>query len=332
MADAVAVARAMEAEFGIPGVVGFGVRGELAVVEVRTEAAEATVAVQGAHLVEWRPAARDAVLFVSRRTAWARGEAIRGGVPVIWPWFGPRTGVVNPAPEGAGKSGSHGFARTSEWQMLFAGMMGDEVHLQWGLGPTEASRAAGFDGFRLAYVMVIGRELRLRLTVANEGPGELRYEEALHTYLAVGDAERVEIEGLEGTEYLDKREGGARRREGDGPVRLTGWTDRVYVDTEGYVHGAGWRAPGGGGEGGVALDGGVESVGGGGGGAEGYGAGGLAADGVCGDGECGGGGGTAGGGAGAVDGGAACGAGVMAVVSWGGLGAGATAGSLLCSG
>ncbi len=232
MTDAAAVARAMEAEFGVPGVVGFGVRGELAVVEVRTEAAEATVAVQGAHLVEWRPTAREAVLFVSRRTTWARGEAIRGGVPVIWPWFGPRTGVVNAPPEGAGESASHGFARTAEWRLLFAGMMGNEVHLQWGLGPTEASRAAGFDGFRLAYEMVIGPELRLRLTVANEGPGELRYEEALHTYLAVGDAERAEIEGLEGTEYLDKREGGARRREGDGPVRLTGWTDRVYVDTE----------------------------------------------------------------------------------------------------
>lgn len=232
MADVQARAAAMEAEFGVPGVVGFGVRGELVMVEVTTDAGEATVAVQGAHVVEWRPAGQEAGLWVSRRTEFAEGKAIRGGVPVIWPWFGPRTEVVNAAPEGAGASGAHGLARTAEWKLLFAGVAGDAVHLGWGMGPSEASRAAGFDGFRLAYEMEIGRELRLRLTVANDGPGELRFEEALHTYLGVSDVERAAISGLEGTEYLDKRDGGGRKREGDGPLVLREWTDRVYLGTE----------------------------------------------------------------------------------------------------
>lgn len=232
MVDARARAKAMEAEFGVPGVLGFDVRDELVVLEVQTEAAEALVAVQGAHLAEWRPEGQEAALWLSRRTEWKAGKAIRGGIPVIWPWFGPRTEVVNPEPAGASKSGSHGFARTSEWKLLFAGVAGADVHLQWGLEPSEVSRAAGFDGFRVAYEMVIGRELALRLTVANQGPGELRYEEALHTYLGVSDVERATIRGLEGTEFLDKRDGSARKREGDGPLVLREWTDRVYLDTE----------------------------------------------------------------------------------------------------
>ncbi len=231
MADVQEVAAAMEAEFGVPGVLGFGVRGELVVLEIHTDAADALIAVQGAHVAEWRPVGQDAALWLSRRTEWARGKAIRGGVPVIWPWFGPRTEVVNAPQAGAGKSGSHGFARTSEWRLLFAGVAGGNVHLQWGLEPSEVSRAAGFDGFRLAYEMVIGRELVLRLTVANQGPNELRYEEALHTYLRVSDVERATISGLEGTEYLDKRRGGERRRDEE-PVRLRELTDRVYLQSE----------------------------------------------------------------------------------------------------
>ena len=232
MADAQATAEAMEVEFGVPEALGFGVRGDLVVAEVRTDAAEALVAVQGAQLAEWRPAGQEAGLWLSRRTEWVRGKAIRGGIPVIWPWFGPRTEVVSAAPAGAGKSGSHGFARTSDWRLLFAGVAGDDVHLQWGLEPSEVSRAAGFDGFRLAYEMVIGRELALRFTVANVGAEEMRFEEALHTYLGVSDVERAAIGGLEGTEFLDKRDGGARKREEEGELRLREWTDRVYLDTE----------------------------------------------------------------------------------------------------
>ncbi len=219
-------------EFGMPGVLEFARRGELVCLEVTTPAMTAAVTLQGAHLLEWQPAGEDAVLFLSARTEFAEGKAIRGGVPVIWPWFGVRSEVVLPAPEGAMKSASHGFARTAVWRLQFAAVMAEEVHLTWTLAPSAESRALGFDGFRLVYQMVLGRELTLRLTVANDGPGELRFEEALHSYFAIGEVERVRLSGTEGTEYLDKPDGMKRKRQAEAPLTFAGVTDRVYLATE----------------------------------------------------------------------------------------------------
>jgi len=196
---------------------------------VTSAAAEATVYLQGAHLAAWRPAGEAPVLFLSGRSELASGRAIRGGVPVCWPWFGPRHD---------GKAGpQHGFARTSVWDLAFAAVAGDEVHLTFTLGPSEVSRALGFDHFRVAYRMTIGRRLKLEMMVANdldaaEGEGAvLVFEEALHTYFAVSDAERVALMGLGSGAYLDKRDGAKRKVQAEGAVRLTEITDRVYLET-----------------------------------------------------------------------------------------------------
>ncbi len=218
-------------EFGMPGVLEFTRRGDLVCLEVTTPAVTAAVTLHGAHLLQWQPAGEQPVLFLSDRSEFAEGKAIRGGVPVIWPWFGPRSAVVKPVPEGAPKSPSHGFARTAEWRLQFAAVTAEQVHLTFTLGPTEESRAYGFDAFRLVYEMTLGRELLLRLTVANEGAEELRFEEALHSYFAIGEIERVALLGTEVTEYLDKPDGMKRKRQADAPLRFSEETDRVYLAT-----------------------------------------------------------------------------------------------------
>jgi glucose-6-phosphate 1-epimerase len=221
--------------FAVEGVLGFEQAASgLVFARVTAPAAEATVYMQGAHLAEWRPAGEGPVLFLSARSEMQPGKAIRGGVPVIFPWFGPR----KPGPGRDEKaSPQHGFARTSLWELAFAAVAGEEVHLTFTLGPNEASRALGFDHFRVAYRMTIGKRLRLEMLVANdldaaEGEGAaLVFEEALHTYLAVSDVERVELMGLGGTTYLDKQDGAKRKAQPEGAVRLTGITDRVYLET-----------------------------------------------------------------------------------------------------
>ena len=219
-------------EFGMPGVLEFTQRGDLICLEVTTPTVTAAVTLQGAHLLSWQPAGEQPVLFLSERSEFAEGKAIRGGVPVIWPWFGARSAVVQPTPEGAPKSAAHGFARTAEWRLQFAAVTTDAVHLTLTLGPTEESRAQGFEAFRLVYQMTLGRELTLRLTVGNDSTEELRFEEALHSYFAVGEIERVTLFGTEGTEYLDKPDGMTRKRQAEAPLKLTGVTDRVYLATE----------------------------------------------------------------------------------------------------
>lgn len=219
--------------FAIPGALTFAVgNGGLIVARVSTPACTAEIYLHGAHLTAWQPDGHAPALFLSERSAFAADKAIRGGVPVIFPWFGARTAT----PESARTDGpSHGFARTSLWQVAFAALAGDDLHLTLTLAPDETSRALGFDQFQLAYELVLGKELRMRLTVANQAEAPLHFEEALHTYLAVGDATQVEICGLVNTEFLDKTEGFQRKRQTEEVLKLTKETDRPYLNTDATV-------------------------------------------------------------------------------------------------
>jgi len=211
--------------FGLDGVLRFEEHGELTRARVALPACEATIYLQGAHLTEWRPAGAAPVLFLSERSAFTPGKAIRGGIPICFPWFGGR-GDGGPGP-------SHGFARISAWEVAFAALMpdagnGDRLQLTLVLGPNDLSRSLGFDSFRVAYEVMLGRTLTLRLTVATLGAAPLRFEEALHSYFAVGDVRQTPIGGLEGAEYLDKRDGGKAKRAPDAPLQLTAFSDRVF--------------------------------------------------------------------------------------------------------
>jgi glucose-6-phosphate 1-epimerase len=219
----------LEEHYAIPGVLGFRQTPTgLLYAEISTPAAAATVFLHGAHLTHWQPAAEQPVLFLSKKTELAPGKAIRGGVPIIFPWFGPdkKADRVN------GKPGpSHGFARTKQWTLAFAAMAGEDLHLTFTLGSTEVSRSLGFDRFRAAFELKIGRTLTMRLTVANDAETPLVFEEALHTYFTVGDVAKTFVTGLEGTAYLDKVKNFALTPGSDAPIRFTGETDQLYNHT-----------------------------------------------------------------------------------------------------
>jgi glucose-6-phosphate 1-epimerase len=212
-------------QFGLPGILRFEEHGALTRAQVTLPTCDATVYLQGAHLTHWQPAGQAPVLFLSERSEFTSGKAIRGGVPICFPWFGGRSD--------GGPGPSHGFARIQPWELAFAALLpdsgeGDRLHLTFVLGPTALSRSLGYDDFRVACEIVLGRTLTLRLTVANFGNGPLRFEEALHTYFSIGDVRQTSIAGLESAIYLDKRDDGASKTAPAGPLELTGWTDRVF--------------------------------------------------------------------------------------------------------
>ena len=209
--------------FGIDGILSFhAVASGLIYAEITTPHANATVFLHGAHLTHWQPVGQQPVLFLSKKTELAPDKAIRGGVPVIFPWFGPRHDG-NPGP-------SHGFARTQEWTVAFAALAGEDLHLTMTLGPTELSRSLGFDHFHVVYQLTIGASLTMQLTVGNDAKAPLVFEEALHTYYTVGDIHRTTITGLDATSYLDKMDNFTRKTQ-QGAILMTGPTDRVYLDT-----------------------------------------------------------------------------------------------------
>jgi glucose-6-phosphate 1-epimerase len=209
--------------FGLPGVIAFhtAARG-LIYASITTPQATATVYLQGAHVAAWQPKGQQPVIFVSRKSDFAPGKAIRGGVPIAFPWFAARHD---------GKTGpSHGFARIQDWTIAFAALAGDDLHLTFTLGPTEMSRGLGYDNFRLAYQLTIGRTLTMQLTVANDATVPLVFEEALHTYYAVADIHEVSVSGLEGVTYLDKNDN-LQAKQQQGAITITGPADRVYLNT-----------------------------------------------------------------------------------------------------
>jgi glucose-6-phosphate 1-epimerase len=209
--------------FGLPGVLAFQTTASgLIRADITTPHATATVYLQGAHVAAWQPAGHKPVIFTSRKTELKPGKAIRGGVPIAFPWFANRHD---------GKTGpSHGFARIQDWTLAFAALAGEDLHLTFTLGPNELSRSLGFDQFRLAYQLTIGRTLTMQLTVANDGGAPLVFEEALHTYYAVTDIHEIAISGLDGVSYLDKVDNFNKKLQ-YGDVTITGATDRVYLDT-----------------------------------------------------------------------------------------------------
>jgi glucose-6-phosphate 1-epimerase len=184
---------------------------------VRTREAEAHVYLHGAHVTHYRPHQQRPVLFLSAGARFERGLPIRGGVPVVFPWFGPRPGHP--------RSPAHGVARTAIWQVETASPDGALV-----LRLT-AEDAAWSQAFVLRHRVRVGASLELSLEVENASGQALAFEEALHTYLAVSDVRSIGISGLGGATYLDKTRAMARTLEEHDPLRLTAETDRVYVGT-----------------------------------------------------------------------------------------------------
>jgi glucose-6-phosphate 1-epimerase len=215
--------------FTIPGVLTFSQNEHgLIRANITTSACTAELYLQGAHLTQWQPTGQQPVLFLSERSAFTPGKALRGGVPIIFPWFGGRTAT----PENQRTDGpSHGFARISEWNLAFAALSGDDLHLTLTLSPDDTTRALGYDQFQLAYQVTLGAELRLQLAVANQSSTPLHFEEAFHSYFSVGDAQQISIIGLSGTEYLDKTDEFKRKHQSETLLKLTRETDRPYLDT-----------------------------------------------------------------------------------------------------
>lgn len=193
------------------------------------DAAEGTahVYLHGAQVTHFQPKGARPVLFLSQESRFETGtpgKAIRGGIPVCFPWFGPNTGDAT-AP-------THGFARLLGWEL------GDvtrdnrgRVRASLHLGDSEYTRRLFPHEFAAVLAITVDARIHLELTVRNAGPAPMIVEEVLHSYFAVGDARRVSIRGLEGVPYIDKAQASARKAGEPGPISIASETDRVYGGT-----------------------------------------------------------------------------------------------------
>ncbi len=205
------------------------------VLDIKTEQCEAVVSVYGAHVATWTPTPPGQAqprpgLFCSPRTLWGGGKAIRGGVPICWPWFGAR--ADDPRPDGKA-SPAHGFARTRPWFVEHVGVADNgRVEVVFLLVSDDDTLALWPHAFETRLRASIGATLSLTLEVKNVDDTPFEMEGALHTYLTVGDVEQIRLLGLQGTKFIDKVDGNADKTAGREAIVLGGETDRVYVGTK----------------------------------------------------------------------------------------------------
>ena len=214
---------ALNTLFAIPGHLHFEAgKGGLAKAVVDNVYATCELYLHGAHVTSFIPKAGSELLWLSRSARFEKGKAIRGGVPICWPWFGPD-------PEEKGRT-QHGLVRDREWTLFGTSVNGrGETVMRLGLQDSDATAALWPHAFLLEYAVTVGEGLTLELTTRNEGETPMRISQALHTYLRVDDIEKVLIEGLEGCTYIDKVRLEARDVQ-DGPLSITAETDRIYED------------------------------------------------------------------------------------------------------
>nr|WP_086938137.1 D-hexose-6-phosphate mutarotase [Thaumasiovibrio occultus] len=185
------------------------------VLYVQHALAEAAISLHGGHLIAYKPTGENDVIWLSEKAEFATDKAIRGGIPVCWPWFGKVT------------SPSHGFARNSMWSLQEHRENDTGVVVALTLEDTEQTLAIWPHKFLTQIVFEIGSELKVSLNVTNTDEHDWSFTGALHTYFTVDDIHQTQVTGM-GPSYNDSLQGGTQCTGGD-ILTFNGETDRVYT-------------------------------------------------------------------------------------------------------
>lgn len=180
---------------------------------------KASLALHGAHLISWQPTGNQPVLYTSPEAIYREGKAIRGGIPICWPWFN-----AHPLDE---TKPSHGFARNRFWELTEVREEAEATRIELAFAQVAETQDLFAHQYELSYTVRIGTALRVSLRARNHGDQSMVVGGALHTYLAVGDLAECAITGLDGVDYLDCVGTRVVRRQ-EGAIHFGGEVDRIY--------------------------------------------------------------------------------------------------------
>lgn len=218
---------ALQSSFGIPNLLEvIPGNGGLPKIHVTAPSATADIYLHGAQVTSWRPAGHQEVLFLSERSRWEDGRAIRGGIPICFPWFRSKADDAS-APV-------HGFVRTKQWHLDSVRAEDDSVIIVCSTENDESTRRWWPHSFRVVHTISIGKSLRLQLTVTNTGDTPFTFEEALHSYIRVAQSDRARVRGLDQASYLDNVDQNHRKVQ-SGDITFAHKTDNAYLDVGGAV-------------------------------------------------------------------------------------------------
>lgn len=193
-------------------------------IEVKNSAAEAKVALQGAHLFHYARVGEEPILWLSEISDFEYGKAIRGGVPVCWPWFGFNEDKSLP---------QHGFARTALWEFVLADEVDEKTTtLTFRFSNNEKTVGMWHYKFLLELKITISDRLTMELKTTNLDDKSFKISQALHTYFSVSHISEAIIKGLDKKPYLDALTW--KNEVQNGNISFNQEVDRVYqeVDSE----------------------------------------------------------------------------------------------------
>jgi glucose-6-phosphate 1-epimerase len=213
----------LDRQFGVPGIarVCEG-NGAMPRVQITSSLAEGEMYLHGAHVTSWKPVGGDELIFVSTKSRWEEGQAIRGGIPVCFPWFRGKTDDP--------KAPAHGVVRTKAWQLAGIVESAGQVTVTMSTESDERTRSWWPGEFRLVHRVTFGSDLTLELACTNTGKIPFHFEEALHAYNRVADVHNVRVHGLDTVTFLDNTDSNKEKTQ-RGDVAVPSQTDNAYLNT-----------------------------------------------------------------------------------------------------
>lgn len=208
-------------QFGTQKKINFELENGFIMMNIINQYASAKISIYGGQVLSYLPHGQtDDLLYLSKKAIYQQGKAIRGGIPICWPWFGDDT-------SGYGQT-AHGFARNQEWKVLTTMENTDgSTAVTLGLYDTDDSVAVWPYKFELKLDISVSEKLEIKLTTKNTGRKPFEITQALHAYLNVGNINNLTISNLNGISYVDKTDYFAHKTQ-VGDVVITAETDRVY--------------------------------------------------------------------------------------------------------
>jgi len=198
---------------------------EFPIIRINNQYAKASISLYGGQVLSCRFKDSEDLLFLSDKAYYEKGKAIKGGIPVCWPWFGN-----DPLDEGRP---AHGFARNTLWNLSSTEQLDNgSTKVIMTMNPSEQSKTMFPHDFMLTLIVSIGKNLTLELITENKSDQAIEITQALHTYFSVSNISEVAISGLSKISYLDK----AKSNMGDenkiqiGDIEFSGEVDRIYLN------------------------------------------------------------------------------------------------------
>ena len=214
----------LNTRFAIPGQLEFiEGKGHLPVALITNRHATAEVSLYGAQVLSFVPKGQKDILWLSPQSAFETGKAIRGGIPVCFPWFGPHAGDP--------KRPAHGFARLLTWKVTETlAMKNGNTRLMMELASHAETLALWPFAFAATLIVEVGEKLDVTLCYTNTGSETFMASNALHSYLSISHIANIGISGLKDCFYYAGFEKEAENKQDEEILKIVKEENRRYIN------------------------------------------------------------------------------------------------------